>query len=279
MKGLGISLKIIEGTKNYISVEFTFFEEVAYLRCDVLVSQSCLTLATLWTVAFQPPVYGILQARILEWVAIPSSRGSSWPREQTWVSCIAGRHFTSWTTREARSHFHFKLLWAAADVTRTRGWWWGCSAVMIPPLCPEHPNLVCGHSPPPTGARASAVLSSRPRFPGSRFWWSERDEGPRCSERGRGMEQAQMLEQWAYFTHPAVLSHPNLDWPQEKTEGRDHGGQKRRQRGWRLLAPRRTICCPAGHPGCPLLWQQGWTWEKPLPGTPPGFSRVFVWLG
>ena len=33
-------------------------------------------------------VYGILQARILEWVAIPFSRGSSQPRDQTWVSCI-----------------------------------------------------------------------------------------------------------------------------------------------------------------------------------------------
>ena len=47
-------------------------------------------------------VYGILQARILEWVAFPVSRGSSWPRNQTRVSCIAGRFFTSWTTREAQ---------------------------------------------------------------------------------------------------------------------------------------------------------------------------------
>ena len=39
-------------------------------------------------------VHGILQARILEWVAIPFSRGSSQPRDQTWVSCIAGRFFT-----------------------------------------------------------------------------------------------------------------------------------------------------------------------------------------
>ena len=35
-------------------------------------------------------VQGVLQARILEWVAMPSSRGSSWPRDRTWVSCIAG---------------------------------------------------------------------------------------------------------------------------------------------------------------------------------------------
>ena len=41
-------------------------------------------------------VHGILQARILEWVAIPFCRGSSWPRDQTWVSCIAGRFFTIW---------------------------------------------------------------------------------------------------------------------------------------------------------------------------------------
>ena len=39
-------------------------------------------------------VHGILQARILEWVAISSSRGSSGPRDQTWVSCSAGRFFT-----------------------------------------------------------------------------------------------------------------------------------------------------------------------------------------
>ena len=36
-------------------------------------------------------VHGILQARILEWVAIPFSSRSSWPRDQTWVSCTAGR--------------------------------------------------------------------------------------------------------------------------------------------------------------------------------------------
>ena len=40
-------------------------------------------------------VHGILQARILEWVAFPFSRGSSQPRDQTQVSCIAGRFFTS----------------------------------------------------------------------------------------------------------------------------------------------------------------------------------------
>ena len=46
-------------------------------------------------------VYGILQARILEWVAISFSRGSSWPKDGTQVSCIAGKHFNLWATREA----------------------------------------------------------------------------------------------------------------------------------------------------------------------------------
>ena len=47
-------------------------------------------------------VHGILQARILEWVAVPFSRGSSQSRDWTQVSRVAGRFFTSWATREAR---------------------------------------------------------------------------------------------------------------------------------------------------------------------------------
>ena len=48
-----------------------------------------------------PSVHGILQARILQWVAIPFSRGSSQPRGQTWVFRIAGRFFIIWAIREA----------------------------------------------------------------------------------------------------------------------------------------------------------------------------------
>ena len=49
-------------------------------------------------------VRGIFQAGILEWVAIPFSRGSSQPRNWTQVSSIAGRFFTIWKTREKRGH-------------------------------------------------------------------------------------------------------------------------------------------------------------------------------
>ena len=47
-------------------------------------------------------VHGILQARILEWVAILFPRGSSQPRDWTWVSHIVGRCFTVWATREVK---------------------------------------------------------------------------------------------------------------------------------------------------------------------------------
>ena len=56
-----------------------------YFSSDFLAHQAPLTM-------------GILQARILEWVAIPFSRGSSQPRDRTWVFFTAGRFFTNWAT-------------------------------------------------------------------------------------------------------------------------------------------------------------------------------------
>ena len=47
--------------------------------------------------------HGILQARILEWVAFPFSQGSSQPRDQTQVSYTAGKFFTSWTTGKSKN--------------------------------------------------------------------------------------------------------------------------------------------------------------------------------
>ena len=63
-------------------------------KVKVLVAQLCLTLC--YRMDCSPPgssVHRILQTRILEWVAIPFSRGSSQLRDQTWVSCIADRFF------------------------------------------------------------------------------------------------------------------------------------------------------------------------------------------
>ena len=60
-------------------------------------------------------VYGILQARILEWVVITFSRGSSQPRDRTWVSHIAGRHFTLMASKMAESQ------WLQADSRAIKG--------------------------------------------------------------------------------------------------------------------------------------------------------------
>ena len=69
-------------------------------KLKVLVAQACPTLCD--PVDCSPPgssVHEILQARILEWVVISYSQGSSTPRDRTQVSCTAGRFFTIWVTR------------------------------------------------------------------------------------------------------------------------------------------------------------------------------------
>ena len=86
-----------------VSFRFTakWFSFVCVCVC-VWVTQSCPTFCD--PIDCSPPgssVHEILQARILEWVAMPFSRGSSWSRDRTQISCIAGRSFTVWATREA----------------------------------------------------------------------------------------------------------------------------------------------------------------------------------
>ena len=64
-------------------------------------AQSCQTLHPQDCSLPGSSVHGIVQARILVWIAVLFSRGSSQPRDQTQVSCIAGRFFTIWATRES----------------------------------------------------------------------------------------------------------------------------------------------------------------------------------
>ena len=70
---------------------------ITSLKVKVNISHSCLTLCD----PMDYTVHGILQARILEWVDFPFSRGSPQPRDQTQVSHISGRFFASWATKEA----------------------------------------------------------------------------------------------------------------------------------------------------------------------------------
>ena len=92
------------GPRGDLSHWFGLSQNIRHLLCMVfqlcgggLVAKSCPTLVTPWAEACQAPlsVHGILQARILEWVAISFSRGSSRPRNQTQVSCIACRFFSA----------------------------------------------------------------------------------------------------------------------------------------------------------------------------------------
>ena len=62
---------------------------------------SCVWLfVTPWTIAYQAPLSMGFSRQ--EWVAIPFPRGSSWPRDRTWVSHVVGRCFTVWTIREVK---------------------------------------------------------------------------------------------------------------------------------------------------------------------------------
>ena len=94
----------------------------------VLVTLSCLILCD--PMDCRPSgssVHGILHSRILEWVAIPFSRRSSQPRDQTQVSCISGRFFTIWATGRTTGFYglvlllllllsHFSRVWLCATL-------------------------------------------------------------------------------------------------------------------------------------------------------------------
>ena len=85
--------------KKSIHLFRTFLQALEFIFNWRRKSLSCAQLfGTLWT------VHGILQARILGWVAFPFSRRSSQARDWTQVSCTAGRFFTSWATREAQEY-------------------------------------------------------------------------------------------------------------------------------------------------------------------------------
>ena len=88
-------------------------------------------------------VHGSLQARALEWVALPFSRGSSQPRDQTWVSRTAGRFFTIWATRKALEEnknafffLPFPSLFISNSPQNTLASWDRLFSHLLP--CPSH---------------------------------------------------------------------------------------------------------------------------------------------
>ena len=73
-----------------------------------------------WTVAHQAPLCGIFQARILEWVAISSSRGTSWPRDPSHLSWVGRWVLYRWATREA--HRSTCSQWIGTSMILLRSW-------------------------------------------------------------------------------------------------------------------------------------------------------------
>ena len=97
-------------------------------RLKVKVCQLCPTLCNpIYT------VHGILQARLLEWVAFPFSRGSSQPRERTQVSHIAAGFLTSWATREVQTLKGSLQNYIPQRLTKGQKWspWSFCFSVLI----------------------------------------------------------------------------------------------------------------------------------------------------
>ena len=86
-----------------IVIQSPFLSRRLKKKVKMLVAHSCPTLCDpMAGILPGSSVHGILQASILEWVANPFSRGSSWPRDWTRVSCTSGGFFTIWATREAQ---------------------------------------------------------------------------------------------------------------------------------------------------------------------------------
>ena len=86
----------IEGT--YLNILKAIRDKV---KSESKVAQLCPTLCSPMDCSLPcSSVHGIFQARVLEWLAIYFPRGSSQPRDRTQVSCIVGRRFTIWATRE-----------------------------------------------------------------------------------------------------------------------------------------------------------------------------------
>ena len=151
----------------------------------VRVAQSCPTFCD--PMDCSPPgssVHGILQTRILEWVASPFSRESSRPRDRTWASRIAGRFFTVWVTREAQSYVQV-----------------GCKKAK---LCPDTP-ILC-------------------RIPSQGPLWAEHCEGGTRAGRDLCLEKILILKEGGSDTNTSdtwlLTAHPV---PKEQTDQRHRG--------------------------------------------------------
>ena len=97
-------------------------------KWDFSTVHACMLLCSIMSNSLWP-----CQARTLQWVAIPFSRASSWPRYQTRVSYIAGRFFTIWAIREALSRVFLVILWLVLVENFYSGrHWFSSTSVRMP---------------------------------------------------------------------------------------------------------------------------------------------------
>ena len=107
---IGMTPKLFTIDTNLL---FLFSPLFLHPKGKVWVAQSCLSLSN--PMDCSPPgssVHGILQASILEWVAVSPFRGPSWSRDRPQISRIAGRFFTIWATSEAPSTITDHLVYS-----------------------------------------------------------------------------------------------------------------------------------------------------------------------
>ena len=143
------------------------------------VAQSCPALCD--PMDCSPPgfsIHGIFQAWVLEWVAISFSRGSSRPSNWTRVSCVADRHFTTWTTRESNpvnkllththTHTHRHIL-----ITVSRWGFPGDSGVKNAAANAGNVGSLPGWGRPPGAGNGNPLQESCPGNPMDRgAWWA-----------------------------------------------------------------------------------------------------------
>jgi len=123
---------------------------------DVKVAQSCLTLCNPMDCSpAGSSVHGILQARILEWVAFPFSRGSSQPRHRTQVSRIAGGFFPVWATSYTYSCISIYSFLQPFPCTSLQSTRWSSLCCAVGPYC----YLLCAQQCVPLNPSLPVVLS------------------------------------------------------------------------------------------------------------------------
>ena len=110
-----------------------------------------------WSQGLQPAMVlclGILQARILEWVEMPSSRGSSQPKDRTQISCNAGGFFITWATREAQ---WLRINLPMQETQEMQVWSLGWEDLLEEEMA-THSNILAWRIPMDRGAWWAAVI-------------------------------------------------------------------------------------------------------------------------